>query len=123
MISTGKNIRRAVVAAAGIAAAASLLTGCDKTSVSCHDTSCDVSVSGNTGVDLGLDKVPGHPGKHYAGVHSFDVIGYEAHAVRVNTQGQDYTVNVGETKRVAGVMTIRVISVKGESAKLHVDAV
>lgn len=122
MISTGKNIRRAVLAAAGIAAAASLMTGCGQESVSCHSTSCDVSVSGNVGVDLGIDKVPGHPDKHYAGMHSFDVIGYEAHAVRVNADQRDYTVNVGETKRVAAV-AVRVISVQGQRAKLHVQAV
>lgn len=120
MFSTA-TMYRAVTGAAGIALAAALLTACSKTSTSCHDASCDVQVSGNAEVDLGLDQAPGDPDQdHKGGPDSFEITGYDDGSVSISSSGDEQTVRSGQTQKI-GALTFRVISVRGDSAKLHVD--
>lgn len=105
--------RRTVVVLAAIAVASATLTGCGKSSYSCHNAACDVAVSGNATVDLS--------GEHNEGGPSvFEVTGYDDHSVDIKSSSVEETVKAGETKRV-GALTFNVISVKGDSAKLHVS--
>lgn len=105
--------RRTVVTLAAIAIAAATLTGCSKSSYSCHNASCDVSVSGNATVDLS--------GEHNEGGPSvFEVTGYDGDSVDITSSSVEETVKAGETKRV-GALTFKVVSVDGDSAKLHVE--
>ncbi|HEY3687665.1 MAG TPA: hypothetical protein VGL93_31805 [Streptosporangiaceae bacterium] len=102
-----------------------MTTGCDKTSSQCRNGSCEVAVSGRPTVNLGGGSGPtSSSGRHrYGSSHngpSLTVQGYEGDAVRINVHADTQTVRTGQTAMIGG-LRVRVESVSGESAKLHVD--
>jgi hypothetical protein len=118
-------MRRLGAVVAVVVAALFLVTGCDKTSSQCRNGSCEISVSGKPTVNLGSSSGPSsRSGRHhYGGSHngpSFTVKGYEGDAVRISSRGDTQAVRTGQTAEVGG-LRVRVESVSGESAKLHVD--
>lgn len=114
-------MRRTVTAVIGIAVAATVLTGCNKSTYQCNSGSCEVKVSGNVSVDLGTRATRSSRHDHDVdSPDSFEVTGYDGDAVRISSNGDEAAVRTGESKRI-GELNFRVESVNGDSAKLHVD--
>lgn len=112
-------MRRTVIAVAGIAVAAIALAGCNKTSYQCDNGSCDISVRGTARVDLGRPSSSPGSADHDSPT-GFEITGYEGDAVAISSFGDHATVKAGESRRI-GRLTFQVNSVKGESAKMHVE--
>lgn len=117
--------RRIAVRLLGLSVVGLALMGCDKSSSTCHNLSCDVTVSGKPQVNLDSN-APSSQRKTYwdspAGRNHFKIVGYDGDAVTINAGGQTDTVKLGETKTINGIaFQVKSIDSNGHGAKLHVQ--
>ena len=110
---------RAGVVVGAVVVAGGLLAGCQSSSMHCTNGSCEVSVSGETSVDLDTTSTA-RAGRTPHGPDTFRVTGYEGDVIRIESSGQTATITAGESARV-GRLRFTVKSVRGDSAKLHVE--
>jgi hypothetical protein len=116
--------RRIAVRLLGLGVVGLTLMGCDKSSSTCNNGSCEVTVSGKPEVNLD-HKVRSGQRKTYGysptGRHRFKIVEYRGDAVTINSGAQTDTVKIGETKTINHlVFQVRSIDPNGHGAKLHV---
>jgi hypothetical protein len=120
----GVVCRRIAVRLLGLGVVGLTLMGCDKSSSTCNNGSCEVTVSGKPEVNLN-PKVRSGNRKTYGysptGRRRFKIVEYRGDAVTINSGAQTETVKIGETKTVNDLaFQVRSIDPNGHGAKLHV---
>lgn len=99
------------------------LTGCNSSSATCKNGSCEVTVSGRPEVNLGAKQTTGPYRHRHVGTdrRRFKIVRYQGNAVTINCGAQTDTVRVGETKTINGlIFQVRSIDSDANGAKLHV---
>lgn len=117
--------RRIAVRLFGLGIVGLALMGCDKSSSTCNNGSCEVTVSGKPEVNL-TPQSGSNRHKRYryssTGQHRFKIVEYRGDAITINSGAQTGTVKMGETKTINDlVFQIRSIDANGHGAKLHVQ--